>query len=420
MSEIGFTTKNLHSDRQAETGRLSKPEHGALHKPVHHSVAYGYEDAEDLAKVFQGRAAGYAYGRQANPTVDALEYKVNQMENGVGTIAFSTGMAAIGSLLQSLLKAGDHLVSSSFLFGNTNSQLNTYVKMGVEVDFVDITDVTHVESVLKQNTRIVFMETIANPVTQIPDFQKIGQLCHSRGILLVVDNTMTSPYLFQPKNHGAGLVVNSLTKYIGGHGNALGGAITDTGRFDWLNYPNIDEIYKKFEVTHWGLTQLRKKSLRDFGATLAPESAHTLSVGSDTLALRMDRSCHNALALAKTLENHPKVLNVNYPGLKSHPQHAFAREYFRHYGGLMSFELDGEVNCFDFLNRLHVAVSSSNLGDNRTLVIPVAHTIFYEMGPTRRAEMGIPDGMIRVSVGIEDTEDLIDDFVKALDFDQER
>lgn len=417
MSEIGFTTKNLHSDRKGSEGRLNQPEHGALHKPVHHSVAFGYEDSRDLAKVFQGVTSGYAYGRQANPTVDALEHKVTQMEQGVGTITFSTGMAAIGSLLQSLLREGDHMISSSFLFGNTNSQLNTYKKMGVEVDFVDVTDVHNVRAVLQPNTRLVFMETIANPVTQIPDFEAIGQWCHENQLLLVVDNTMTSPYLFLPKSIGAGLVVNSLTKYIGGHGNALGGAITDTGVFDWNHYPNIDEIYQKYPTKSWGLTQIRKKSLRDFGATLAPESAHLISVGSDTLALRLQRSSSNALALAKALQAHPKVAKVNYPGLESHPQHERAEQHFRHCGALMSFELAPEVDCFEYLNSLDLAVSSSNLGDNRTLVIPVAHTIFFEMGPERRASMGIPDGMIRVSVGIEDPEDLVNDFIQALNQD---
>lgn len=415
MSDIGFTTRNLHSDRKGTEGRLQKPEHGALHKAVHHSVAYGYDDARDLADVFQGQVQGYAYARQANPTVDALEHKVNQMEGGVGTIAYSTGMSAIGALIQSLLKEGDHLISSSFLFGNTNSQLNTYRKMGVEIDLVDITDTQSIQPLIRPNTRMLFLETIANPVTQIPDFQAIGQICQEAGVLLVVDNTMTSPYLYQPKTHGAGLVVNSLTKYIGGHGNALGGAITDTGCFDWTKYPNIDEIYKKFKPEAWGLTQLRKKSLRDFGAALSPESAHLLSVGSDTLALRMERASSNALALAQALEAHPKIAKVNYPGLTAHPQHAVAQDLFRHFGALMSFELVDEVDCFQYLNSLDIAISSSNLGDNRTLVIPVAHTIFYEMGPERRAEMGIPDGMIRVSVGIEDPQDLIADFIKALD-----
>lgn len=223
--------------------------------------------------------------------------------------------------------------------------------------------------------------------------------------------------MFLPKSIGAGLVVNSLTKYIGGHGNALGGAITDTGVFDWNHYPNIDEIYQKYPTKSWGLTQIRKKSLRDFGATLAPESAHLISVGSDTLALRLQRSSSNALALAKALQGHPKVAKVNYPGLEVHPQHERAERHFRHYGALMSFELKPEVDCFEYLNSLDLAVSSSNLGDNRTLVIPVAHTIFFEMGPERRASMGIPDGMIRVSVGIEDPEDLVNDFIRALNQD---
>lgn len=413
MSDLGFTTTNLHSDRLGDSGRLGKPEHGALHKPIHKSVAYGYEDSKALADVFQGKGKGYAYARQGNPTVEALEVKITKMEKSLGTIAFSTGMSAIGCLLQSLLVQGDHFISSSFLFGNTNSQFNTFTKMGVQLDFVDSCFVAEVESQIKENTRFVFAETIANPATQIADLKAIGELCASRGILFVVDNTITSPYLFQPADVQAGLIVNSLTKYIGGHGNALGGAITDTGLFDWTKYPNIDDEYKKFPEKQWGLFQLRKKSLRDFGSSLSPDAAHQISVGSDTLSLRLDRACSNAMKLAQALDAHPKVAKVYYPGLESHPQHQIAKELFRDFGALMSFELVESVDCFDFLDNLQLAISSSNLGDTRTLVIPVAHTIFYEMGAERRASMGVGDGLIRVSIGIEDSQDLVNDFLQA-------
>jgi O-acetylhomoserine (thiol)-lyase len=225
---------------------------------------------------------------------------------------------------------------------------------------------------------------------------------------------MTSPYLYKPKRHGAGLIVNALTKYIGGHGNALAGAITDTGLFDWTRYPNIAESYKSQPPRNWGLQQLRKKGLRDFGGTLAAEQAHHIAVGAETLALRMDRICANALALARWLGAQAQVRAVYYPGLASHPQHELAGKLFRHYGGLLSFELADGIDPFDLLNRLRIVVLSSNLGDNRTLAIPVAHTIFYEMGAERRAAMGIADSLIRISVGIEDEADLIGDFRQAL------
>ncbi len=412
MSEkttYGFTTTILHNDRQ-------KPiEHGSLHKPIHTSVAFGYTDARQLASVFQGKEPGFRYGRQGNPTISALEDKITKMEDGVATLCFATGMGAIGAVFQGLLRAGDHVVSSSFLFGNTNSLWQTVAGQGVGVDFVDATDVANVAAALKPETRLVFVETIANPRTQVADLARIGQLCKERGILYVVDNTMTTPYLFRPKSVGAGLVINALTKSIGGHGNALGGSLTDTGMYDWTAFPNIAANYRRAAPAQWGMTQLRAKGLRDFGASLAPEAAHHIAVGAETLALRMERASSNALALATLLESDARVAAVHYPGLPSHPQHGIASELFRSYGSLFSFELKDGIDCFDYLNRLKIGIPASNLGDTRTLVIPVAHTIFFEMGAERRASMGIAESLIRVSVGIEDQADLLADFQGALD-----
>ena len=409
MSSKGFTTRNLHSDRE------DRPEHGVLHKPVHPSVAYGYADARELAEVFQGKRKGYAYGRQANPTVAALQKRITDMEGGTGSIAFSTGMAAIAALTLTLLRAGDHMISSAFLFGNTNSYFRTLERLGIEVDFVDATGAAAVAEKIRDNTRLVFVETIANPVTQVADLEGIGELCRRRGLLYVVDNTMTSPHLFLPKTVGAGLVVNSLTKCIGGHGNALGGAVTDTGGFDWSGYPNILDIYRKGDAGEWGLLQIRKKGLRDMGASLAPEAAHTLATGSESLSLRMDQACANAMALARLCADHPAVARVYYPGLPEHPQHERARKLFRAFGALFSIDLKAGSDCFEFLNNLEIVVSSSNLGDTRSLGIPVAHTIYYEMGPERRKSMGIGDSMLRFSIGIEDQADLIADFSQALE-----
>lgn len=404
----GFTTTILHNDRQKEI------EHGSPHKPVHTSVTYGYKDARDLAEVFQGKQNGYRYGRQGNPTVSALEDKISKMEEGVASICFATGMAAIGAVFQGLLRQGDHIVSSGFLFGNTNSVWQTCSEQGIDLSLVDATDVANVEAALRENTRIVFVETIANPRTQIADLKRIGELCRERGILYVVDNTMTSPYLFRPKAVGAGLVINSLTKSIAGHGNVLGGAITDTGLFDWSHYPHIAANFRKQAPAAQGMAQLRAKALRDFGASLSPDAAHQIAVGAETLALRMARESANALALAQMLEADERVSVVHYPGLPSHPQHALASELFLAYGALFSFELKPEIDCFDYLNRLKLAINATHLGDTRTLVIPVAHTIFFEMGSARRAEMGINDSLIRVSVGIEDTADIVNDFRAAL------
>ena len=404
----GFTTTILHSDLE------SPIEHGSVHKPIHVAPAFGYSDARDLAQVFKGEAPGYSYGRQGNPTTTALEVKITKMEEGVATACFSTGMAAISAMVFALLRAGDHIVSSSFLFGNTNSLFGTFNTLGCEVSFVDATDVENVARAVQPNTRMVFVETIANPRTQVADLARIGELCARRDLLYVVDNTMTSPYLYRPKRHHAGLIINSLTKCIGGHGNALGGAVTDTGVFDWKRFTNIYDNYKNAKPALWGIQQIRKKGLRDVGSTLAAEPAHRIAIGAETLALRMSKASDNALQLARFLAGHASVTRVYYPGLTDHPQHGLATALFKAYGALMSIELADGIDCFDFLNRLKLVISSSHLGDNRTLAIPVAHTIFWEMGPERRAQMGIADSLIRLSIGIEDLDDLIGDFQQAL------
>lgn len=408
MTKTGFNTTNLHSDRR------DKPEHGVLHKAIHPSVAYAYEDARHLAEVFQGKRPGYNYGRQLNPTVTALQNRITAMEDGIATAAFATGMAAISSTMLSLLRQGDHIVSSAFLFGNTNSLFGTLQNLGIAVSFVDATDASNVEAAIQDNTRLVFVETIANPVTQVADLEAIGVLCGDRNLIYCVDNTMTSPHLFLPKSVGASLVVNSLTKYIGGHGNALGGTITDTGLYDWSGFSNISDSYKNQQQDLWGITQIKKKGLRDMGASMGPDAAHHLAVGSETLSLRMDKACKNARIVAELCEQNKKVNRVYYPGLESHPQHQRAAQLFKNFGSIFSIDLVEGVDCFDILNKMDNIVCSSNLGDTRTLAIPVAHTIYYEMGAERRASMGIADSMIRFSVGIEDIEDLITDFQQAL------
>ncbi|MEI2414886.1 cystathionine gamma-synthase family protein [Orrella sp. JC864] len=408
MKKNGFTTTILHSDRRLDV------EHGAVHKPMHPSSEYAYAQSRELAAVFQGKA-GFTYARQGTPTTAALEAKVTAMEDGVATVSFATGMAALAAIFTTLLRRGDHLLCSQHIFGNTNSLLGTLQELGVEVTLVDATDARNVAAAVQGNTRMVFTETIANPGTQVADLMGIGQLCRQSGLVYVIDNTLTSPWLFKGRDAGAALVMNSLSKYIGGHGHALGGTVTDTGLFDWQGHPNIFEAYRKGPSTSWGLTQIKKKGLRDMGGTLAAEPAHRIAVGAETLALRMDRACANALALARHLQGHPGIARVHYPGLPGHAQHERAGQLFRgRYGALMGIELAEGIDCFDFLDRLSVVVLATHLGDTRTLALPAAHTIYHEMGPARRAQMGIADSLIRVSVGIEDEADLIADFDAAL------
>ena len=409
MKEVGFTTAIVHSNR------LSGVEHGAIHKPIHTSVQYGFDRVEDLVGVFQGTIkGGFNYARQGTPTTAALETLITGMEQGLGTVCFATGMAAISATFLTLLKSGDHLITSQFVFGNTNSVLGTLTRLGITVTMVDASDSAQVAAAIQPNTRLVFVETIANPGTQIPDLAAIGALCKSRGLLYVVDNTVSSPTLFRPKTVGAGLVINSLTKTVAGHGSALGGAVTDTGTFDWSTYPNILDSYRKGDAAQWGLLQIKKKGLRDMGASLSSEHAHQISLGAETLALRVERSSATALALAHYLEGHPAIARVFYPMLASHPQHAIAKTHFSAGSWLLSFELRDASDCFAFINRLQLPIKATGLGDTRTLIIPVAPTIFWEAGAEMRAVMGIADGLIRLSVGLEDSADLVADFEQAL------
>lgn len=404
----GFTTSILHSDRRLGT------ESGSVHKPIHPSAQYAFNQVEDLVAVFQGRP-GFSYARQGTPTTAALEAKITQMEEGANTVTFATGMAALSAIFLTLLRKGDHLISSQYIFGNTNSLLGTLQNLGVEVTLVDATDIEQVKAARRPNTRMVFVESLANPGTHIADLDGIGDWCAEEKLLYVLDNTLSTPWLRPGKAFKAGLVVNSLSKHIGGHANALGGAVTDTGLFDWSAYPNIADVYRSGKPQGWGLTQIKKKGLRDMGATLSSDAAHRIAAGAETLALRMGRACDNALALARALSGHPRVARVTYPGLEQHPQHERANRLFGgRYGALMAVELNADVDLFAFMNRLQVFVLATHLGDNRSLMLPVAHTIYYEMGPELRAQMGISDNQLRVSVGIEDVEDLIHDFEQAL------
>ena len=405
---MNLNSQNLHSDYQARN------QHGSTHQPVFHSVAYGYSKVNDLISVFQNKKSGFVYGRQNNPTVQALANKITLWEDGVGSVLFSTGMAAIASTCLSLLKKGDHLITSQFLFGNTRSLFVTLSEIGVRISFVDATNAENIKKAETPATKMVFVETIANPVTQISDLKKIGQWCHKKKHLYIVDNTMTTPLLCQPKKYKAHLVINSLTKYVGGHGQALGGAVTDSGLYDWSCYHRIFESYRKFPVLEQGLLQIKKKGLRDMGASLSPDDAHLISMGLETMPLRVQKSCENAQQLALFLQKHKAVAEVFYPGLSKHPQHLLCQQLFLKSGAILSFSLKKEKNHLHFLDRLKLVILSSNLGDTRTLAIPVAQTIYFEMGQQERIKMGIAESLVRISVGIEEIKDLVNDFKQAL------
>ena len=407
MSEQGFTTKIVHADHSLNL------EAGAVHAPIHNSVPYGFNDVQGLIDVFQGQP-GHAYARSSTPTLDALCKKIQMMDGGVASAVFSSGMSAIVATFLTLLKEGDHLICSRFLFGNTTSLLSTLEGYGIELTLVDATDVNNVIKAQKTNTKMVFVETIANPVTQVSALAEIGEFCDQQELVYVIDNTITSSYLLNAGSVKASLVVASLSKYVAGHGNAMGGSVTDTGIFNWEKYPNIYAGYRKGDSKMWGISQIKKKGLRDMGACLSSQGAHLISVGSETMELRMDRQLKNAMAIAEFLQAHPKVAQVYYPGLKDHPQHDRAKKLFSGFGALLSFDLIDGLDCCELLNKLNLVISATHLGDNRTLALPVAPTIYFEMGLAQRQEMGISENMIRCSIGIENTADLIADFEQAL------
>jgi O-acetylhomoserine (thiol)-lyase len=408
LTKKGLSTRLVHADRL-----INRPQNGAVHQATNNSVLFEFTDAQELVDVFQGKQLGHVYSRSSSSSTVALQNILADLEGGIGAITFATGMAAISATLFSLLRAGDHLIISKYLFGNTSSLTQTMMGLGIDISFVDVTDVKQVERAYRENTKIVYLETIANPVTQVADLHAIGQFCQQQQILFVVDNTMTPANIFDPKSIYASLTIASLTKYIAGHGNVLGGVVVDTGIFDWRVYSNILELYRGADPKQWGLTQIKKRGLRDMGATLAPESAHAISIGLETMVLRVEKACENAMRLASYLHGHKNVAAVYYPGLADHPQHYLAREYFKYYGGVLSIDLAPHIDALAFLNKLKLVICATHLGDTRTLGLPVAHTIYFENTAEQRADMGISDNMLRFSVGIEDLDDIVADFEQA-------
>lgn len=400
----------MHADRL-----LNRPLSGAVHEPTNNSVLFEFDEVRDLEAVFQGKQAGHVYSRSSSGSAVALQNMLNHIEGGVGAVVYSTGMAAISSMIFSLLHSGDHIVVSSYLFGNTRSFFESLSHFDIRVSYVDVTDAQNVKDAMTDATKLVFCEAIANPVTQVSDLANIGALCKAKDILFVVDNTTTPAPIFKAKALDASLVVTSLTKYVAGHGNVLGGVIVDLGNYNWASFDNIAHKYRVDDTQLWGLVQLRKRGLRDMGATLAPQSAHQISVGLETLNMRMQKTCDNAQALAEFCHANPAFERVYYPGLSNHPQQALASELFKGmYGGILSVELTQDIDMRSFINALKLVICATHLGDNRTLALPVATTIFYENGPEQRKVMGISDSLIRISLGIEEIDDVIEDVQNAI------
>ncbi len=391
---------------------------GATCAAIHQTVSYAYKTAEEIAKVFAGEAPGYIYTRIANPTNSALEARLTAIEDGIGCIATASGMAAIASVFTSLLRAGDRVVAPIGIFGGTVSLLNnTLSRFGVETVYVDAADTANFANAIDDKTKLIFIETIANPRMDVPDIPAVADIAHKAGIPLVVDSTVTTPIIIKPGQFGADIVVHSTSKFINGHGTAIGGAIIDTGNFDWRNsqFEDIKKLAKRAGNFAF-LANLRNLIYRDLGGCPAPMNSFLMLQGIETLPSRMVNHCENALQLARFLSNQPLVKWVNYPGLGESPSRERVDRLFGGLGGgLLTFGLADKMQAFKFINSLKLAKNLANLGDAKTLVLHAASTIFHEFSPAKNEAMGVTDDLIRVSVGIEDIDDIKADFQQAIE-----
>jgi O-acetylhomoserine (thiol)-lyase len=406
-----FATRAIHSCPPIEsTNNPTVP-------PIYQSAAFSYDTAEEIETVFDGRGFGYIYSRISNPTVTAFEYKINSLENGVGTVAAASGMSAILNSILALAGSGEEIIASKSLFSGTRSLFDEVLsKLGIKVIYADINDTATLQSLITDKTRLVFCETIGNPLLDITDFLKLADLAHKHRIPLIADSTLTTPYLFKAKDFGVDIVVHSATKYLTGNGTAVGGVITDLGNFDWNNSlsGDIRDNAKNFGQFAF-LSVLRKKILQNTGGVLSPFNAFLHNLGVETLSLRMERHCTNASELALYLSNHKKVKKITYPGLNKNPYYALAKNQFSgKFGALLNFSLESREDCFKFISRLKMTKNLANLGDSKTMVIHPASTLFSSLPKEHRLSIGITDEMIRVSIGIEAIRDIIEDFENAL------
>ena len=386
-------------------------------QPIVASSSFKAESAEELEKIFEGKSFGYLYSRVSNPTVVTLEQKVTAIENGLGAVAVSSGMAAITTSLLSLLSSGDHLLVSTSLFGGTFTLLNKiFTRFGIEIDFVDCTNLELIRTHIKNSTKAVFIETIGNPKLDVLDIQAISKIVHSFGLPLFVDNTLASPYLLQLKSLGADVIIYSMTKFFSAPSTTIGGIIIDTGNFDWNNshFPELQLAYKTSGEFAF-LSHLRSDTIRNFGPTLSPFSAFLILNGLETLGIRMERASLNALHLAKYLNSNNSVAWVNYPGIKTNRFYNIAKSQFGDkFGALLTFGTGSKEKSFAVINKLKIVKNLANLGDTGTLVIHPSSTIYHDFSESEKQKIGVSEDLIRVSVGLEDIEDIIEDFKQAL------
>jgi O-acetylhomoserine (thiol)-lyase len=399
-------------------GFKDDPGTGASTTPIFQTVSYAYKTAQDLADVFDGRAPGYVYTRIANPTTAALEARLTRLEDGIGCIATSSGMAAIASVVMGLLKTGDELVAASGIFGGTVSLFqNTLARFGVKTTFVDAGLTEEFKKAINKNTKLIFIETIGNPRMDVPDISAVADIAKQANIPLVVDSTLTTPVLVRAGQFGADIVVHSTSKFINGHGTAIGGALIDTGNYNWAEGPfdDIKKLSSKAGQLAF-LSHLRSLIYRDLGGCPAPMNSFLMLQGLETLPVRMKKHCSNAVKLAKFLQASRKVAWVNYPGLQESAFYDLTvKQFGSGAGALLTFGLEDRKRAFKFIDSLKLAKNLANLGDAKTVVIHPKSTIFHEFSPEQQKTMGVTDDMVRVSVGIEDFEDIKNDFEQAID-----
>ncbi len=405
-----FNTKLLHGNFQPEDKT------GSTTFPIYQAASFSHKTAEELEAIFQGTDYGFIYTRINNPTIESFERRIAFLEKGIGAIACASGMSAITMAVLNLLGQGDELVSSSGIFGGTYSLFQTLRQYGITTHYAADQDPASYAALITPRTKLLFVETIGNPKMDVANIRSLADLAHVHGLPLLVDNTVTSPYLCRPLEHGADVVIHSTSKLINGSGNSIGGIIVDKGRFPWDQdrFPALFELKRNFGPFAY-LAKLRRGLHRDFGACLSPFNAYLNSLGLETLGLRMERICSNALALARFLDDHPAVEWVNYPGLPANPYHHLAAQQFcSRFGILLTFGVGSKERAFRVINSLRYACNLANIGDIRTLVIHPASTIYATNTPAEKELLGVTEDMIRVSVGIEDVGDLVADFQQAL------
>ena len=386
---LGFNSKLIH-------GGGHHDEYGAATVPIYQTSTFRFESAEDGAACFAGEKDGYVYTRIGNPTVAALERQVAELEHGYGAVAFASGMGAVSTVYMAYLNAGDHMISSDAVYGASRTMMEGHMsRFGVESTYVKTENIDNIKAAIRPNTKMLYIETPANPTMGITDIEACAKLAHEKGLLLVVDNTFCSPYLQNPLDLGADVVLHSVTKFINGHADIVGGiVITKT-----------QELYKKLHVM-----------MLNLGGNMDPHQAYMVIRGLKTLGIRIDRAQESAMKVAEFLESHPKIASVAYPGLKSHPQYALAQKQMRGTGTMISFELKGGLEAGrKLMNNVKMCILAVSLGGVETLIQHPASMTHSKVSAQAKAAAGITDGLVRFSVGIENVEDIIADLRQALD-----